>query len=101
MMDSGIQFDNLHYDISKLDSYNRPKSFCWSCRELGKSTSVLVQKVYKAYKEKGRPTLFLYNMAADISSAQVLSMEQTINKFKGREVHLSSLSAASSGILLV
>lgn len=89
MMDSGIPFDSIHYDISLLDGYDKPKNFCWSPRELGKTTSILVQKVYKRYKEFGEPTLFLYNMAADITEAQVISIENSINKFKGREVHLS------------
>ena len=90
MLNEGIQFDDIHYDISVLDGYNKPKNFCWSPRELGKSTSILVQKVYKRYKDAGEPALFLYNMAADITEAQVISIENTINKFKGREVHLSS-----------
>jgi hypothetical protein len=89
MLSEGIQFDDIHYDISVLDGYNKAKNFCWSPRELGKSTSILVQKTYKRYKEFGEPTLFLYNMAADITEAQVISMENSINKFKGREVHLS------------
>lgn len=89
MLNEGINFDNIHYNIATLDGFNKKFNFCWSPRELGKTTSILVQKAYKQFKEKGRPTLFLYNMAADITEAQVVSMENTINKFKGREVHLS------------
>lgn len=90
MLDSGIPFDDIHYDISIIDGYNKKNNFVWSPRELGKTTSILVQKVYKRYKEKGEPALFLYNMAADITEAQVISIENSINKFKGREVHLSA-----------
>lgn len=100
MMNDGIAFDDIHFSFSTCDGYNRSKNFIWSCRELGKTTSVLIQKVYKAYKEKGRPTLFLYNMAADITEAQVVSMETSINKFKGREVHLS-ITHDSSTIWLI
>lgn len=89
MINDGIAFDDLHFSIATVDGYNKSKNFVWSCRELGKTTSILIQKVYKQFKEKGRPTLFLYNMAADITEAQVMSMETSINKFKGREVHLS------------
>ena len=96
MLDSGIPFDSIHYDISLLDGYNKKYNFCWSPRELGKSTSILVQKVYKKFKEANEPALFLFNQAADITEAQVLSMENTINKFKGREVHLSTSKDCST-----
>jgi hypothetical protein len=88
MLKEGIAFDGLHYNISKLDSYNKKWNFCWSPRELGKTTAIDVQKIYKLYKENGWPSVILFNMAADMTEAQVLSMENTINKFKGREVHL-------------
>lgn len=89
MLNEGIAFDGIHFTIATVDGYNKSKNFVWSCRELGKTTSILVQKVYKQFKEKGRPTLFLYNQAVDITEAQVVSMENSINKFKGREVHLT------------
>lgn len=100
MLNEGAEFDKIHFDISTQDGYNKPKNFCWSPRELGKTTSVLIQRVYKRYKEQGRPTLFLYNMGADITEAQVTSIENTINKFRGREVHLS-IRKDSSSIWLV
>ena len=88
MLNEGITFDNIHYNISKLDSYNKKWNFCWSPRELGKSTAIDVQKIYKLYHDLELPSLVLFNQAADMTEAQVLSMENTINKFKGREVHL-------------
>lgn len=88
MLNDGITFDNIHYNISKLDSYNKKWNFCWSPRELGKTTAIDVQKIYKQYKENGWPSVILFNQAADITEAQVVSLENTINKFKGREVHL-------------
>lgn len=96
MLDKGINFDDIHYNISKLDSYNKQWNICWSPRELGKSTAIDVQKVYKQWKENGWPAVYLFNQQADMSEGQMMSVENTINKFKGREVHLSCTKDSNS-----
>lgn len=96
MWATGINFDDIHYNISRLDSYNKKWNFAWSPRELGKTTAIDVQKIFKGYHENGWPTLILFNQAADMTDAQVLSIENTINKFKGREVHLRAKKDTST-----
>ena len=89
MLNSGIKFDDLHYTTSGIDSYGKPFNFVISEREAGKTTALVASKIYKAYKERGRPALILRNQAVDISEAYVMSFEETTNKFYGREIKLS------------
>ena len=89
MLNDGIKFDDLHYTTSAIDSYGKPFNFVISEREAGKTTALVASKIYKAFKERGRPALILRNQAVDISEAYVMSFEETTNKFFGREIKLS------------
>ena len=100
MIDSGIEFDNLHFHIEEVDAYNKPFNFVWSEREPGKTTSVVVQKIYNWYKKYGYPSIALRHIAADITDLYAQSFEETINKFKGREVHLI-VRKEQSGIMML
>lgn len=102
MLESGIQFDDLHYSTSGIDSYNKPFNFVISEREAGKTTSLVAAKMYKAFKEKKRPALILRNQAVDISEAYIKSFEETTNKFIGRELKLQfNKSDIGKGICLI
>lgn len=87
MKDSGAIIDDLHYDLSRVDGYEKPFNAIICEREPGKSTS-LILKAYKAFRQKGLPAVFLRNIAADISQIYLSSIEGTINKFKGREIRI-------------
>lgn len=89
MLESGIAMDDMHYSTSAIDSYGKPFNFIISEREAGKTTALIAAKIYKAYKERGRPALILRNQIVDISEAYILSFEETTNKFLGREIKLS------------
>ena len=102
MLDSGIKFDDLHYTTSAIDSYGKPFNFIISEREAGKTTALVASKMYKAFKEKGRPALVLRNQGVDISEAYIHSFEETTNKFAGRELKLSFRRGdVNKGICLV
>lgn len=102
MLNSGKNFDDLHYSPSKIDSYNKPFNFVISERESGKTTALVAAKIYKAFKEKKLPALVLRNKAVDISEAYIKSFEETTNKFMGREIKLSYKSSdIGTGICLV
>lgn len=87
-MDSGIERDGIHYSVSEDDGFNLPINFILSPREPGKTTSLMLDKVYATYKKTGMPTVYLVNNAIDVNDALVYSFEETINEFKGYEIHL-------------
>ena len=87
MLDSGIERDNIHYNLSEDEGYNCPIMFIISPREPGKTTSITLDRVYADFRKKGLPAVALVNQAADCTEAFMQSFENTINEFKGYEIH--------------
>ena len=87
MLDSGIERDSLHYNISEDEGYGCPIMCILSPREPGKTTSIMLDRVYADFRKKGLPTVALVNQAADCTEPFMQSFENTINEFKGYEVH--------------
>ena len=54
-----IKRDNIHYSTRKIDGYNLPFNFVISERELGKSTTIILDKIYKPFKERGETTIVI------------------------------------------
>lgn len=88
MENEGLERDNLHYKVTEDDGYNLPINFILSPREPGKTTSILLDKVYSIYKKTGQPAVYLVNNAIDVNDALCSSFEESINEFKGYEIHL-------------
>lgn len=87
MLDSGIERDNLHYNISEDEGYGCPIMCILSPREPGKTTSIMLDRVYADFRKKGLPTVALVNHAADCTDEFMQSFENTVNQFKGYEIH--------------
>lgn len=87
MMDSGIERDNIHYNLSEDEGYNCPIMAIISPREPGKTTSITLDRVYADFRKKGLPAVALVNQAVDCTEAFMQSFENTINEFKGYEIH--------------
>lgn len=79
-----IKLDKIHYQIRKLDSYNKKFNFIISPRCLGKST-VLWRKAYKKFKQTDLPVLVIRRYIADITDTYIHAAENTINKFLEEE----------------
>ena len=58
-----------------------------SPREPGKTTSIMLDRVYADFRKKGLPTVALVNHAADCTDEFMQSFENTVNQFKGYEIH--------------
>lgn len=86
MLTSGKDRDNIHYNVSEDDGYNIPIVCILSPREPGKTTSIMLDKLYSGFK-KGLPSVTMVNQAADITEEYMASFEETINSFKGYEIH--------------
>ena len=86
MLTSGKDRDNIHYNVSEDDGYNIPIVCILSPREPGKTTSIMLDKLYSGFK-KGLPSVTMVNQAADITEEYRASFEETINSFKGYEIH--------------
>lgn len=97
MLDSGIERDKIHYSITEDDGYDADCVFVLSPREPGKTTSIVLDKVYGSYKKFGLPSVVLVNHAADVTEAYLASFEETVNEFKGYEIHTKYPTSASSG----
>lgn len=87
MLDSGIERDSLHYNISEDEGYGCPIMCILSPREPGKTTSIMLDRVYADFRKKGLPTVALVNHAADCTDEFMQSFENTVNQFKGYEIH--------------
>lgn len=101
MLDSGIERDNLHYHISEDDGFNTAITCILSPREPGKTTSILLDKIYSAFKKHGLPAVVLVNNPIDINEAYLSSFEELINEFKGYEIHTSYPKSAQGTITIV
>lgn len=97
MTNSGKERDRLHYMVSEDDGYDADCVFVLSPREPGKTTSLILDKVYSSYKKYGLPSVVLVNHAADVTEAYLASFEETVNSFKGYEIHTKYPTSASSG----
>ena len=97
MIDNGKERDNLHYMVSEDDGFDTDCVFVLSPREPGKTTSIILDKVYGSYKKYGLPSVVLVNHAADVTEAYLASFEETVNTFKGYEIHTKYPTSASQG----
>lgn len=80
--------DNLHFNFSKVDGYNKPFNAIISPREDGKSTSFWLDKAYPAFK-KGRTTIVLRRRGVDITEKYINSIGLIIQKFVRPDFRLS------------
>lgn len=76
-----MQRDNIHYNTRKIDSYNKPFNFIVSAREAGKTTTILLDKVYKWWVKDGSTTLFLLRDAVSITDEYIMKIVDTIEDF--------------------
>ena len=97
-----IPFDNLHLNISEIDAYDKDLNFIFSEREPGKTTTIIANKAYKAFKEKKQFFISLVFNTVDINDVAIYSIQKTVNKFQNREVQLTyNKSDAEKGAVLV
>ena len=97
-----IKRDSIHYSSRKIDGYNLPFNFIISERELGKSTTIILDKVYKPFKEKGFTTIVLRRNVADLSPEYIDSFQNVINKFYDDNVIFEySKSDLKNGIITI
>ena len=97
-----IPFDNLHLNISEIDAYDKDLNFVFSEREPGKTTTIIANKAYKAFKEKHQFFISLVFNTVDITELLVASIQKTVNKFQNREVQLYYNKAdAEKGAVIV
>lgn len=101
MLDSGIERDNIHYNVSEDDGYDCPITCVLSPREPGKTTSILLDKIYSGFRKKGLPAVVLVNNPIDINEAYLSSFEELINEFKGYEIHTKYPKSAQGTITIV
>lgn len=76
-----MKLDNIHYNLSKLLSYNKQFNFVISAREAGKTTAVW-NYAYKQLRVKGKTTLVIRRLISDITDTYISDIENVINKFQ-------------------
>jgi hypothetical protein len=81
--------DNLHYTFRTNDGYNKAFNFVISEREPGKTTAMWLDKAYKAFSEKGMPSLIIKRQIVDITEVFIHDIEEILNKFLLEPVSLS------------
>lgn len=95
-----MELDNIHYSFKAIDGYDKAFNFVISAREDGKSTSFITRKIYPAWK-KGKPTIVLKRMIANITDDYIMSFEGILRKF-GINITLSyKLGEIKEGIVSV
>lgn len=81
------QLDNLHYDFSRIDGYDRDFNYVISPRECGKTTAFFVRKSDWAFQNSKAPTIIFRRYVTDITDAYISGIEDLLNKFKEKPVH--------------
>lgn len=76
-----IQRDNIHYTTRKIDGYNLPFNFVISERETGKSTAIILDKIYKPFKQYGYTSIVIRRNVNDLSVSYINDFANYINKF--------------------
>lgn len=93
--------DNIHYNVQEDDGFNTPIVFIVSPREPGKTTSILLDKIYSGFKKYRIPAIVCVNMAADITEAYLASFEETINKFDGYHIETKYSKSSKDTAVIV
>jgi hypothetical protein len=75
-----MKLDNLHYNFTKIDGFNKPFNFIISEREAGKSTALWI-KIYRKWKNEGKPSIVLRRLIADVTETYIQDIETVLNKF--------------------
>ena len=75
-----VPIDDLHYDESTIEGYNKAFNFVVSPREAGKTTALL-RKAYRKYKKEEKTTIILRRRIADITEAYINDLGTVISKF--------------------
>lgn len=75
-----MKVDNIHYNLNRILSYNKPFNFVISAREAGKSTSTWLYN-YKQFVKKKSTTLVIRRLINDITETYIQDIENLINKF--------------------
>lgn len=100
MLTEGKERDNIHFSILDDDGYGKPFVYVFSPREPGKTTSMILDKVYPAFK-RGTPFIIMVNKTVEVTDELIMSYETTINTFKGYEVHLEPKGTFQGGVRTV
>ena len=72
--------DNIHYNLSKILSYQKPFVSVISAREGGKTTAAW-RHAYKQYKENHTTTIVIRRLITDITSTYIEDIQSVLNKF--------------------
>lgn len=82
------QLDDIHFSFRRIDSVNKPFNLIVSAREAGKTTSAVLLKAWKVFKEKNWRTIFLRRNIADITELYIDSFQETLNEFVDEDIKL-------------
>ena len=82
-----MKLDNLHYSFTKIDGYNKPFNFIISEREAGKSTALWL-KIYRMWRDKGKPSIVLRRLIADVTETYISDIQEVLNKFLDTPIKL-------------
>lgn len=95
-----IKRDNIHYSTRKIDGYNLPFNFVISERETGKSTAIILDKIYKPFKEHGYTSIVIRRNVNDLTTAYIDDFQNYINKFYDDDIHFKySVASLKDGIV--
>lgn len=77
--------DKLHFTFNTIDGYNKPFNFVISEREAGKSTAMILDKLFKNFKD-GNTSLVFRRLISDITDIYINDIAEIINKFNDEQV---------------
>jgi len=83
------QRDNIHFSFQEIDGYNRSINFVNSPREPGKTTAMILDKVYSKFKKSHMRSVALLRNACDASESLIQSYEDIINKFTDDNIKIT------------
>lgn len=75
-----MEYDNIHFNCSIIDGYNKDFNFIQSARSSGKTTGIM-RKSYKYRIKYNMATLILRRNIVDITELYIDDLKKVINKF--------------------
>ena len=93
--------DDIHYNFRRIDSTNKQWRLIVSAREAGKTTAMVIKKIWAKFREGGT-TLLVRRQVADITEAYIMSLQFILNKFVDDDIELTFNKAElRTGFVLV
>lgn len=76
-----LERDNIHFNFRHIDGYNKPFNIVICERDVGKTFSLEMDKIWTPFKNFRRRCCYLVRKSVEITEDLIHSMEIRLNRF--------------------